>query len=279
MRGDGRHQLVTLFESVSLADELRLTTLEAEDGSDQVHLPRRPGPEPRLARAAGLRDRGWDGPPVRVEITKRIPVAAGMGGGSADAAAALRLAQRLGGADEDWIAELAAELGADVPAQLAPGLALGTGAGELVRAAGPDRAARAGDRPAPGSAVHPGGVPRGRSARTAAHRGRTWRLAAPRSTAALATGSVLPAELMVNELEPAARSLCPRIDEGDARAAAPPGPQGVFVCGSGPTCAGLWWGEDALVLAASAATALACRFPGATAVVPVTAEAGRVVRR
>ena len=92
-------------------------------------LPRRRGAEPgaggarrRFAPAAGARS------PARVEIEKRIPVAAGLGGGSADAAALLRLAR-----DEvDGLAELAAELGADVPSQLDPAFALVGGAGEAV---------------------------------------------------------------------------------------------------------------------------------------------------
>src|SRR5205807_3857788 len=65
-----------------------------------------------------LRSAGWDGPPVRVEIVKRIPVAAGMGGGSTDAAAMLRVARELAPLDPKLAAGLAAELGADVPSQL-----------------------------------------------------------------------------------------------------------------------------------------------------------------
>ena len=86
-----------------------------------------------MSRAlAGLRARGWDAPPVQVTIDKRIPVAAGMGGGSADAAAVLRMAPRVAPVVTGRCAELAAELGADVPSQLAPGLVLGTGAGDEV---------------------------------------------------------------------------------------------------------------------------------------------------
>ncbi|MDQ6607560.1 MAG: 4-(cytidine 5'-diphospho)-2-C-methyl-D-erythritol kinase [Actinomycetota bacterium] len=277
VRGDGRHQLVTLFESISLADELWLTELDAEAGPDQVCCPG--VPEPNLVSRAlqGLRDRGWDGPPVRVEIAKRIPVAAGMGGGSADAAATLRLARHLGGTNEEWIAGLAIELGADVPGQLAPGLALGTGAGELVAPIAPiaHHALVIVPLPFPLS--------------TPAVFGEADRLGLPRTeaglsqrgaelTAALAPGAVLPPELIVNELEPAARSLCPEIDGALAQLRAA-GAQSPFVCGSGATCAGLWWGEDALVAAAGAATALACWFPGATAAVPVGPEAGRVARR
>jgi 4-diphosphocytidyl-2-C-methyl-D-erythritol kinase len=266
VRSDGRHQLVTLFESVSLADQLRLTILEAQDGQDQVCCPGVAGPNLVSLALQGLRDRGWDGPPVRIEIAKRVPVAAGMGGGSADAAAALRLARHLGRTGEGWIAELAA-----------PGLALGTGAGEIVEPLAPI---------APHAVVI---VPLPFALSTPEVFGEADRLGLPLSeaslavrgaelAAALAPGSVLPPELIVNELEPAARSLCPRIEDAlpQLRAA---GAEHAFVCGSGPTCAGLWWGEDALLATADAATALACRFPGATAAVPVEARAGRVVRR
>ncbi len=277
VRGDGRHELVTLFESVSLADELWLTTLEADAGEDQVSCPGVTGPNLVSRALRGLRERGWDGPPVRIEIDKRVPVAAGMGGGSADAAAALRLARHLGRTDEHQIEELAIELGADVPAQIAPGLALGTGAGERIEAVPPI---------APHALVI---VPLPVGLSTLAVFGEADRLGLPRTeavlaarraelTAALAPGSALPGELIVNELEPAARSLCPSIDDALAQLQAARA-QSTFVCGSGPTCAGIWWGVDALVTAASAATALASRFPGATAAVPVTAEAGGVARR
>ena len=72
-----------------------------------------------------MRARGWERDPLRVEIDKRIPVAAGLGGGSADAAAVLRLA----GGELPDLEELAAGLGADVPSQLAPAFALVAGRG------------------------------------------------------------------------------------------------------------------------------------------------------
>ena len=72
------------------------------------------------ALAAFREAAGWDGPPVRLTIDKRVPVAAGMGGGSGDAAAALRLAARAAGRPRTprCSRELAPRLGADVPAQV-----------------------------------------------------------------------------------------------------------------------------------------------------------------
>jgi 4-diphosphocytidyl-2-C-methyl-D-erythritol kinase len=73
-------------------------------------------------------------PPLQISIDKRIPVAAGLGGGSADAAATLRLAVSASGLEPaaDELTELAMSIGADVPSQLRPGMHLVTGAGERV---------------------------------------------------------------------------------------------------------------------------------------------------
>ncbi len=143
IRADGRHELVTVLESVSLADELTLT---AGDGitADEVVCPGVEGDNLAAAAIRALRAHGWTGPAVRIEIAKRIPVAAGMGGGSADAAAALRLAAHLEPAGTEAIGEIAAGLGADVPSQLAPGLAIGRGPGERDHAAAAARSPRLG---------------------------------------------------------------------------------------------------------------------------------------
>ena len=93
-RPDGRHELVTLIESVSLADELELVTRVSLD--DEVVCP---GVEDRTscrARWRGSGREGWDGAAGAVTVRKHIPIAAGMGGGSADAAAVLRMAPRAG---------------------------------------------------------------------------------------------------------------------------------------------------------------------------------------
>ena len=128
-RADGRHELVTLVESLSLADELVLDTVEEAGVADEVVCPGVEG-ENLVARAiAALRERGWDGPPVRIEVHKRIPVAAGLGGGSADAAAALRMAVELAPGRPEEVMTIAAALGADVPSQVVPGLVLGTARG------------------------------------------------------------------------------------------------------------------------------------------------------
>ena len=127
------------MQSISLADELTLECAPAGVEHDEVVCPGVPGaPEENLAARALAAFRaatGWDAPPLRLSIAKRIPVAAGLGGGSADAAGALRLARHASGlGDERLLRELGAALGADVPAQIAPGRWLAGGAGELLEA-------------------------------------------------------------------------------------------------------------------------------------------------
>jgi 4-diphosphocytidyl-2-C-methyl-D-erythritol kinase len=264
-REDGRHQLVTLFESVSMADELVLETLP--DGPDQVVCPAIDGPNLVGDAVAELRARGWAAPPVRIEIDKRVPIAAGMGGGSADAAAALRMAQLIDPVPDEVVRELAASLGADVPSQLVSGVTLGTGAGEIVEPR---------ESLAPHAFVI---VPLPFRLSTPAVYAEADRLGLPRADGelearlgdlrdALATGAALPEPLLVNDLEGAAVSLCPPVSEAlDAVCAA--GADRALVCGSGPTVAGLCWGADADRRADEAARTLAEAFPAATPAAPV----------
>jgi 4-diphosphocytidyl-2-C-methyl-D-erythritol kinase len=269
-RPDGRHELVTVFESVSLADELELAVRERE--GDQVICRGFQGPNLVDAALVGLRARGWNGPPVCVQVSKWIPVAGGMGGGSADAAATIRLAAAAAPVDEDLARALAVQLGADVPSQLAPGVALGVGAGEIVE---------------PARALAPHGyliVPLAAELSTAAVFAVADRLGLPRDPddlaarqravlSALVPGARWPDELLVNDLAPAARSLCPDIDPALA-AVCEEGADGAFVSGSGPTVVGLFWGPDGAQRAADAESALAGRYPEAYAADPVDATFG-----
>jgi 4-diphosphocytidyl-2-C-methyl-D-erythritol kinase len=270
LRADGRHELVTLFESVSIADELELSTL-AEQATDEVVCPGVEGPNLVAAALEGLRAAGWDAPPVRIEIRKRVPVAAGMGGGSADAAATLRLAGRVAPVGEEAIDALAASLGADVPSQIRPGLTLGIGAGDLVQRMDPL---------APHAFLV---LPQSFGLSTVDVYKEADRLRLPRPdeelasrwhelSIALATGSQLasdlPAELLVNDLEPAALSVRPEIGSA-LDAIRLTGADHAMVCGSGPTVAGLYWGPDAEARAGAGVGALAGTFAAASVAVPV----------
>jgi 4-diphosphocytidyl-2-C-methyl-D-erythritol kinase len=134
-RDDGLHELVSIMVNIDLADRLVLSPgagLTVE-GPYAIGPPVDPSREitsralAALGSAAG-RDLG-----LGVAITKRIPVGAGLGGGSGDAAAVLRAAGALGvDLDADRLASLAFTLGADVPFQLRGGAALVRGAGERV---------------------------------------------------------------------------------------------------------------------------------------------------
>ncbi len=140
VREDGMHPLLTVYHAVGLYDDLSAVAspdwrlgLAVEDyiGSAGVPL----GGDNIVDRAADLLA-AHHGVAVTgdLHITKAIPVAGGMAGGSADAAAALVALDRLwelGTSDEDLLA-LAAQLGSDVPFALVGGTALGTGRGEVV---------------------------------------------------------------------------------------------------------------------------------------------------
>jgi len=253
-RPDGRHELVTLLESVSLADDLVIAP--ARSGEDEVICPGVTGPNLVSQALARLREAGWSAPPLRVEIEKRIPVAAGMGGGSADAAALLRSAGRVAPVDAATVLEIASGLGADVPSQLDPGPSIGTGAGEIVAAVPPleEHALLV--------------LPQAFGLSTAEVYGEADRLGLPRSAEELASvhgdlesslaaaGSALADRLVVNDLEPASLSLRPEIATA-LQSAREAGVGQALVCGSGPTVIGLFWGGEAHERAAGAPTPLA----------------------
>lgn len=300
-RADGRHELVSVMQSISLADELTLEPATAassppasdappgptagealESVADEVlchGFPALAGPDNLAARAlaAFRRETGWDTGPLRLTIEKRVPVAAGMGGGSGDAAAALRLAARASGLeDRSLLHRLAAELGADVPAQVEPGRWLALGAGETLRPLT--------------DPTEPFGVlvlPLAEALSTAAVYAEADRLGLSRSAeqltdrceqlrSALGTGAQLPAEkLLHNDLQQAAISLCPPIEEAleQARGA---GADVALVSGSGPTVLGLFGAADGPARAQAAAERLRGRHPRALAAVPVASAFARV---
>ena len=135
-RADGLHELCSIFASLELADEVTVDPAGAAAGPDEVVCPGVTGPNLASAAAAAFRDAAPEAslPPLRITIEKRIPVAAGLGGGSADAAAVLRAANQLAGDpfDVEELREVARGIGADVPSQIEPRHALVTGAGERV---------------------------------------------------------------------------------------------------------------------------------------------------
>jgi 4-diphosphocytidyl-2-C-methyl-D-erythritol kinase len=231
-RDDGLHELCSLFEPLALADLVEVTPA----AGDEVVCPGVEGENLAARALTALRERGWDREPLRIEIEKRVPVAAGLGGGSGDAAAVLRLAA---GEVAD-LPRLAAELGADVPSQLRPSLALVGGAGERVE-------------PLPEPAEHAAVLlPGGGGLSTAAVFAEADRLGLGRSAAELdelaarlrevagagASPLAYP-ELLVNDLEAAALSLRP--DIGDAlRGLLEVGAPVAVLSGSGPTAVGLF---------------------------------------
>jgi 4-diphosphocytidyl-2-C-methyl-D-erythritol kinase len=260
LREDGYHDLVTVFHAVSLFDELTVTradrTTVAVSGEGGPAVPLGPAnlavrAAVALARATGRRGKGAGG--VRIEVRKRIPVAAGLAGGSADAAAALVACNELWrtGLSGTELAEIAAKIGSDVPFALTGGTAVGLGRGERLTTAlvsgnyhwvlafgasglpTPDvyaacdrlRAARRAKDGQP--SVVPGPALN------------TELMAALRSGDPAAVGPQLS-----NDLQPAALSLQPLLRQA-LQAGKEHGALGAIVSGSGPTCAFLARDADA----------------------------------
>lgn len=260
-RPDGFHELVTVFHAVSLYDEVtvgtadRLRVTVSGEGADSVPdddgnlavravaaLAKAAGLPPRrvpraVPRTAG--DPGATSPAVAIEIRKRIPVAAGLAGGSADAAAALVACNELwqAGLSQAELAEVAAGIGSDVAFALVGGTAVGQGRGERLTPA-----LASGQYHWVLAFAH-GGLSTADVYR-ACDRIRASReiIAAPPRLStdlmsALRSGD--PAELgplLTNELQPAAVSLRPDLRRTLATGREY-GALGAVVSGSGPTCA------------------------------------------
>jgi 4-diphosphocytidyl-2-C-methyl-D-erythritol kinase len=298
-RADGYHDLVTVFHALALFDEVTVSPAEIDsvvvsgEGAASVPLDR----HNLAARAVealvdavgpGVRD----SPGVAIEIRKRIPVAAGLAGGSADAAGALVACNELWGTglSQQELAEVASKVGSDVGFALLGGTAIGLGRGDRVTpalAVGTYHwvlafAAEQLSTPAVYAAcdrlrASRGGQPgQDGQARRAVHPGppnppqlNTALLAALRSGDPAEVGALLS-----NDLQPAAVSLLPRLRQALA-AGREHGALGAIVSGSGPTCAYLAKsGTHARDLAVALAGAGVCRTvasvtspaPGATVI-------------
>jgi 4-diphosphocytidyl-2-C-methyl-D-erythritol kinase len=133
-RPDGYHNLLTVFHRVDLADTIRL--MPAGEILVESDDPAAPGDETNLCHRAAAALRGFAGiqAGVRIELRKKIPVGAGLGGGSSDAATVLSHLPAFWGisVDEAALRTIALGLGSDVPYFLGSGSALARGRGELL---------------------------------------------------------------------------------------------------------------------------------------------------
>ena len=132
-RGDGYHEVKTVMQTVGLSDRISLehwptlrVDCDSRELSGEANLVYKAAQA--LARSRGIQAR------ARIRIQKRIPVAMGLGGGSSDAAAALRALNDLWetGATQEELGKIAATIGSDVPFFLTGGTALAEGRGEIV---------------------------------------------------------------------------------------------------------------------------------------------------
>lgn len=259
-REDGYHLLETLFAFTSVGDEL--TVAAAEDLSLAIEGPYAGAlagdaenenlvlrAAPALADAAGLKNAG-----ARLILRKNLPVAAGLGGGSADAAAALRALNRLWGLD--WplarLAEIGSRLGADIPACVYSQPCFGRGIGTDLTLT--ELAA-----PLPAVLVNPGvplATPDVFRRFAAAGQGFSRRLEAQGIPSAASVEWVAG---LANDLEGAARACLPLLDAVQGALAGQAGARLVRMAGSGPTWFALF---DTVEQAGQAATALRRNQPG-----------------
>ncbi len=304
-RADGYHDLVTVFHAVALFDEVTVEAAEHDTvtvtGEGASTVPR-DGDNLALRAVAALRKQVRGGRRtggVRVSIAKRIPVAAGLAGGSADAAAALVAANELwtAGLAPQRLAEIAATIGSDVAFALLGGTAVGRGRGELLTPAlapatqyhwvlafaeghlstpkvyatldrlrsggigGSRGSGGPGGSGGTGSPSRIGGIPGGRppGASTAPPGLAQPALDATLMSALRSGDAARLGRSLSNDLQPAALSLYPALRKTLA-AGLELGALGALVAGSGPTCVFLAASaERALELAVSLSGAGVCR--------------------
>jgi 4-diphosphocytidyl-2-C-methyl-D-erythritol kinase len=262
-RADGYHELETVFHAVSLFDDVsagpagKLTVTVEGEGAAEL-----PTGEENLAFRAALllAEHAGVAAEASIVLRKGIPVAGGMAGGSADAAAALVACDALWGTalPREELHELAAKLGSDVPFALAGGTALGTGRGELLSPVLAPRRRHWVIALAEGGLSTPqvfGELDRLRDTSQVVKAGPAEELlAALRDEDPAVLGSVL-----ANDLQPAAVSLRPALRRTLA-AGLDEGALGALVSGSGPTCVFLAAdADDAVAIAAALAGRGVCR--------------------
>jgi 4-diphosphocytidyl-2-C-methyl-D-erythritol kinase len=242
-RADGLHPLASLIASLELADEVRIDRADR----DEVSCPGVDSENLALRALEAYRDAaGGEPAQLRIEIEKRIPVAAGLGGGSADAAAVLRAANELNdrALAPDELRAVAARVGSDVPALIEPEHAVVGGVGEVVE-------------PIELPLLHVLLVPADDGLLTRDVYAAFDRLVPsppePDPAALHSLAAASPAELadrLANDLQPAALSLRPELERqlADLLEA---GALGAEISGSGPTAFGIFETAEAVELAAA----------------------------
>jgi 4-diphosphocytidyl-2-C-methyl-D-erythritol kinase len=244
LRDDGFHEVVSVMQAVGLWDEMEVLATPEGLGLE-VEGEALPAGESNLVLVAA-RELAWrsrDLPGARFRLRKGIPVASGLGGGSADGAAALRALDRLWGLRLPAVnlSTMAAEVGADVPFCLDGGSRVATGRGD-----------RLAEIPVKGSLWWVIGIDADRLATDRVYR-RFDELGLARPLedrwpgellAALADGDLVQlGALLSNDLEPAAFDRLPRLADGKQRLLEA-GALGAVMSGSGPTLLGLCRDEE-----------------------------------
>ena len=230
-RNDGYHEIVTIFQALEFGDTVHLTpapTIEGESAVEGLDS----SADLAFRAACELQARIGTTRGVHIQIDKRIPVAAGLAGGSTDAAAVLLGLRRLWNADACAVAETARALGADISFFLRPGTALGLDRGDDLRPL----------PPAP-----PRWVLLARPDATISARDAYAELRPAEWSGGGATleqvdairGGHLSPNLFTNDLQPAALRLVPEVAE-IRRALEAAGAAPALLAGSGPTCFGLF---------------------------------------
>lgn len=254
LRPDGYHDLTTVFQALSLYDDIsvaRAAELAVIVRGDQAaDVPA--DPSNLAGRAAALLASHAERPPrVAIEILKRIPVAGGMAGGSADAAGTLVALAELWRLDIERgpLEELAAQLGSDVPFCLRGGTALGTGRGEQlmpILARGTFHWVLALSRTGLSTPAVFAELDRLRGIRADDVETSETRRPDELMKALAAGDPMVVAPLLHNDLQPAALSLQPTLRR-TLRAGVDAGALGGVVSGSGPTCAFLCADETSAI--------------------------------